>query len=218
MIFDFGFALSIVPLLAQAALTTIFATICGFALAMIVGLAAAVARRYGGRGLALAVRFATEFIRSTPLLVQIFFLFFLGPKIGITLPPLVAGILALGLHYGAYLAEVYRSGFEAVPKGQWEAAKALGLNRWLTLRLVVLRQAIQPVIPAMGNYFIAMFKETPLLSAIAVIELMASAKLIAAETFRYVEPITLVGIFFLLMSAAGALLTRYAEQRLQIPR
>jgi polar amino acid transport system permease protein len=218
MIFDFTFALQIVPVLAKAALTTIFATVAGFALALIIGLAAALACRYGARQIAIAVRFVMEFIRSTPLLVQIFFIFFLGPRIGITLPPLTAGILALGLHYGAYLAEVYRSGFEAVPKGQWEAANALGLGLWQTLRLVILRQAIQPIVPALGNYFIAMFKETPLLSAIAVIELMASAKLIAAETFRYIEPVTLVGIFFLLMSAAGAMLTRYAEQRLQIPR
>jgi len=218
MIFDLTFALQIVPALAQAAIMTVTATVAGFAVALVLGLAGAVAIRYGAAFLALPVRFVAEFIRSTPLLVQIFFLFFVGPQFGITLQPLEAGILALGLHYGAYLTEIYRSGFEAVPRGQWEAAAALGLRTWSTLRLIVLRQAIQPIVPALGNYFIAMFKETPLLSAIAVIELMAEAKLIAADTFRYIEPVTLVGIFFLIMSAAGALMTRFVEKRLQIPR
>jgi polar amino acid transport system permease protein len=150
-----------------------------------------------------------EFIRSTPVLVQVFFLFFLGPRIGIVVTPLVAGVLALGLHFGCLLSEVYRAGLDAVAKGRWEAAIALNLSRYRIYRDVILPQAIPPMIPAMGNYLVAMFKETPLLSSIGVIELMARAKLIGAETFRYLEPITMVGVFFLVMSlAAAALITR----------
>lgn len=217
MIFDFAFAFEIVPLLAQAAVVTIAATLLGYGLALALGLAGAVAVRSGPRPLAALVRLAAEFIRSTPLLVQIFFLFFIGPTIGIRLEPFQAGVLAIGVHYGAYLLEVYRSGLESVSKGQWEAGASLGLRRLQTLRLVILHQAVRPVVPALGNYFIAMFKETPLLSAIAVIEMMSTAKLIGADTFRYNEPITLVGVFFILMSAAGAALTRWVEHRLHYP-
>jgi polar amino acid transport system permease protein len=145
-----------------------------------------------------------EFIRSTPLLIQIFFLYFVFPKFGIVLPALVAGILALGLHYSTYCAEVYRAGLENVPRGQWEAATALNLAPMATFRDIILPQAIPPIIPALANYLVALFKETPLLSAIAVLELMQTAKIIGSDTFRYLEPITLVGLFFLVMSLVSA--------------
>jgi len=155
-----------------------------------------------------------EFIRSTPLLIQIFFLFFVLPEFGIVLDAFMAGVLALGLHYGAYCSEVYRAGLEAVPRGQWEAATALNLDQTTTFRDIILPQALPPVVPALGNYLIALFKETPLLSAIAVLELMQTAKIIGSETFRYTEPITLVGLFFLAMSLVSAALIRAAERML----
>ena len=156
-----------------------------------------------------------EFIRSTPLLIQIFFLFFVLPEFGIVLDAFTAGVLALGLHYGAYCSEVYRAGLEAVPRGQWEAATALNLDQLATFRDIILPQALPPVVPALGNYLVALFKETPLLSAIAVLELMQTAKILGSETFRYNEPITLVGLFFLamsLVSAAGIRIRRAIAQ------
>jgi polar amino acid transport system permease protein len=208
-LFDWDFAWQILPLLLRASIVTFEATILGFSLALVLGLMLALVRRSGP---VLARRCAIgliEFIRSTPVLVQVFFLFFLGPRIGITVSPLVAGVLALGLHFGCILSEVYRAGLDAVPKGQWEAPIALNLSRFRIYRDVILPQAIPPMIPAMGNSLVAMFKETPLLSSIGVIELMSRAKLIGAETFRYLEPITMVGVFFLIMSlVAAALITR----------
>lgn len=125
-----------------------------------------------------------------------------------------AGVLALGLHYGAYCSEVYRSGLEAVPRGQWEAAIALNLDQTTTFRDIILPQALPPIVPALGNYLVALFKETPLLSAIAVLELMQTAKILGSETFRYNEPITLVGLFFLAMSLVSAAGIRSLERLL----
>ncbi|MGE0211447.1 MAG: ectoine/hydroxyectoine ABC transporter permease subunit EhuD, partial [Parvibaculaceae bacterium] len=125
-----------------------------------------------------------------------------------------AGVLALGLHYGAYCSEVYRAGLEGVARGQWEASTALNLSSWTTFKDIIIPQAIPPVVPALGNYLVALFKETPLLSAIAVLELMQTAKILGSETFRYTEPITLVGIFFLVMSLVSAALIRMVERRL----
>jgi polar amino acid transport system permease protein len=205
-LFNWGFAWEILPLLLKSCLVTIQATIAGFVLALILGLVLAILRRSGPRIARGAVIALVEVIRSTPVLVQVFFLFFLGPRIGITLSPFSAGVLALGLHFGCLLSEVYRAGLDAVAKGQWEAPVALNLGRYRSYRDVILPQAIPPMIPAMGNYLVGMFKETPLLSSIGLIELMARAKLIGAETFRYLEPITMVGIFFLVMSLAAAAL------------
>jgi polar amino acid transport system permease protein len=154
-----------------------------------------------------------EFIRSTPLLVQIYFLFFVLPDFGIRLSPLTTGVLALGLHYSAYTAEVYRAGIEGVPKGQWEAAIALNMKPWRIWHAVILPQALPPVIPAMGNYLVAMFKDTPMLAAITVLELLQTAKLIGAESFRYLEPLTLVGLLFLAISLLSSRLIHTLETR-----
>jgi polar amino acid transport system permease protein len=155
-----------------------------------------------------------EFVRSTPLLIQIFFLYYVMPEFGLTLDAMPTGVLALGLHYGAYCAEVYRAGLSNVPKGQWEAAIALNLSPWTTFKNVILPQAIPPIVPALGNYLVALFKETPLLSVIAVLELMQTAKILGSESFRYVEPITLVGLFFLIFSLVSASLIRRVERLL----
>ncbi len=215
---NWPFALSSVAVLAHAAIITVEVTIASFALAAVLGLVFALLRRSGPRPLRPVVAGLVEFIRSTPVLVQVFFVFFIGPRIGITLGPFQAGILALGLHYGCLLSEVYRAGLDAVPKGQWEAPVALNFGRLRAYSSVILPQAIPPMVPLLTNYLVSMFKDTPLLSSIGVIELMARAKMIGNETFRYLEPITLVGIFFLVMSlvaaVAAAQLERWLNERL----
>lgn len=203
-LFNWSFAWEILPLLLKSCLITIEATTVAFALALVLGLVLALLRRSGPRIVRACVIGLVEFIRSTPVLVQVFFLFFLGPRIGVTMSPFTAGVLALGLHFGCLLSEVYRAGLDAVAKGQWEAPVALNLGRYRSYRDVILPQAIPPMISTMGNYLVGMFKETPLLSSIGLIELMSRAKLIGAETFRYLEPITMVGVFFLVMSLAAA--------------
>lgn len=215
MIWDWAFAFEITPTLARAAWVTLQATVIGYLLALVIGLVFALLRRSRSPWIALPTGEIVEFIRSTPLLVQIYFFYFVGPQFGIRVEAWTAGLLALGLHYGCYISEVYRAGLEGVPRGQWEAAVALNLSRFRTYSDIILPQAIPPIVPALGNYLIGMFKETPLLSAIAIIELMARAKLIGSDTFRYMEPITLVGVFFLVMSLVASGLIRLVERRLK---
>ena len=207
------FALAVLPQLLPALLVTLQATLLGMLLALLLGLLWALLRRSANRVAAITVHWLVEFIRSTPLLVQIYFLFFVLPDAGIRFSPMVTGIVALGIHYSAYTAEVYRSGIEHVARAQWEAAAALNLSRRDTWMRVVLPQAIPPIIPALGNYLIAMLKDSPMLAAITVLELLQTAKLIGAEQFRYLEPLTLVGLLFLLISLTASFAVRRLEAR-----
>lgn len=212
--FDWGFAFGILPDLLRAFLVTVEATLLGMGIAAAVGLLWSLLRRSRNRVLRWSVTWWVEFIRSTPLLVQIYFVFYVLPNFGLTWSPFVTGALALGLHYSAYTAEVYRAGIDNVPRGQWEAAMALNLNRLDIFKSIILPQAIPPMIPALGNYLIAMFKETPILAAITVSELLQTSKLIGAETFRYLEPLTMVGVLFLGASLVSARLVEKLEGRL----
>lgn len=211
MFWDWSFTFEILPVLAQASIVTVEATLLGFVIAAILGLAFALGRMYGPPVLSVPLTGVIEFIRSTPLLIQIFFIYFVFPEIGLTLDAITAGVLALGLHYATYCSEVYRAGLANIPRGQWEASTALNLTTYHTFRDVIIPQAIPPVVPALGNYLVALFKDTPLLSAIAVLELMQTAKIIGSDTFRYTEPITLVGLFFLFFSLVAAGLIRLIE-------
>ena len=213
-IFDLAYALEILPTLLSALRITVQATFLGMALAVVLGLLLALARRAPWRVVSWPVGFLIEFVRSTPLLVQMFFLFYVLPSWGFKLSAVTTGTLALGLQYSAYGAEVFRAGLDAVPRGQLEAAKALNLTSWRTITDVVLPQAIPPVIPALGNYLIAMFKDTPLLSAITVVEVLQQSKIIGSNTFRYIEPFTLVGLLFLVVSLIAAWGVRRLERRL----
>jgi polar amino acid transport system permease protein len=213
MEWDWNFVREIFPTLVEGVKITILATLLGSVLAAIVGLGIALARRSANKYLSRTVGFLAEFIRGTPLLVQLYFIFYVLPDAGILLSPMVAGVIGLGLHYGTYTAEVYRAGIDNVPRGQWEAAKACNLNAAQTWTRIILPQALPPMIPALANYFIAMFKETPLLSAITVLELMNQAKSVANSSYRYIEPMTLVGAFFLVISLFSVLLLRWLERR-----
>jgi polar amino acid transport system permease protein len=214
-LWDWDYAWEILPVLAEASVVTVQATLMGFALALVIGLLLAVGRLAGPRWLRWGAGAAVEFIRSTPLLIQVFFLYYVMPEFGLALDAMTTGVLALGLHYGAYCAEVYRAGLENVPKGQWEAAIALNLSPWTTFKDVIVPQAIPPVVPALGNYLVALFKETPLLSVIAVLELMQTAKILGSESFQYTEPITLVGLFFLAFSLVSSALIGQLERYLK---
>jgi polar amino acid transport system permease protein len=213
MDWDWSFVREILPTLLLGLRVTVLATILGFVLAAVVGLVAALLRRSRRRVVASVVRLALGFIRGTPLLVQLYFLFYILPGLGLTLPPLTAGVIGLGLHYSSYMAEVYRAGIDNVPSGQWEAAKACNLGARQMWRYIILPQAVAPMIPALANYLIAMFKETPLLSAITVVELMSEARSVANFNYRYLEPMTLVGVFFLIVSLIAASFVRLLERR-----
>jgi polar amino acid transport system permease protein len=207
----------VLPELGRGLVVTIEATVLGMLLAVSFGLVLALMRRSRLRIIAWPAAAFVEFVRSTPLLVQLYFLFYVLPDAGLRMSPLTTGVLALGLHYATYCSEVYRAGLEGIPKEQWEAATALNLGPWRTMVAVILPQAIPPVIPALGNYLVAMFKDTPLLSAITVLEMLQRAKIVSAESFRYVEPLTIVGLAFLLVSLLAAIPVRRLERNLRTP-
>lgn len=210
---DWAFTWEVLPMILSAAKVTLLATFLGSILAIVMGLVFALLRRSKSRTLCISTYWIVEFIRSTPLLVQIFFLYYVMPEFGVSMSPLATGVFALGLHYGAYLSEVFRSGIDGIEKGQWEAARALNLTIIDTYKDIVLPQAIRPMIPATGNYIIAMFKETPQLSAITLLEMLQMAKIIGSENFRYLEPFTLVGILYLVFSLLAAYGIHQVERR-----
>ena len=214
MNWDWENARESIPLLLEGLLVTVELTIAGSALAYVLGLVFALIRRARIPVLSQAVFLFVELVRSTPLLIQVFIIFYLlWPAIGIKPSAFLTGVVALGIHYATYTSEVYRAGIEAVPKGQWEAATALSLPRTRVWTGVILPQAVPRVLPALGNYMISMFKETPLLLAIGVLDVLNRAKEQGAETFRVIEPYTLAGLMFLLISYPASILVRRLERR-----
>jgi polar amino acid transport system permease protein len=211
---DWDSAAASVPLLLDGLLVTVELTLLGSVLAYALGIVFALLRRARVPVLSPVVAGVVEFIRSTPLLIQVFTLYYLiEPAIGLKLSGFVTGVIALGVHYACYTADVYRAGIEAVPAGQWDAAVALNLPRRRVWTGVVLPQAIPRVLPALGNYTISMFKEVPLLLAIGVLDVLNRAKEVGAETFRVIEPYTLAGLLFLLVSLPASILVRKVERR-----
>ena len=160
---------------------TLQVLLLGSLVSFALGLASALLMRTPTRWVRWPVGVVTEFVRDTPLLVQLFFLFYVLPEWGLTFSALTTGVCAIGLHYSTYTMQVYRAGIEAVPVGQWEAATALNLPVRRTWTAVILPQAIRRVIPALGNYVIAMLKDTPILMVITVLELMGQARLFSQQ-------------------------------------
>ncbi|MFI7382947.1 ectoine/hydroxyectoine ABC transporter permease subunit EhuD [Streptomyces sp. NPDC049813] len=195
-------------------LVTLQVLLYGSLISFSLGLVWALAFRAPTRFVRWPVGLITEFIRNTPLLVQLFFLYFVLPEAGIQFSALTTGVVAIGLHYSTYTAQVYRAGIEAVPAGQWEAARALSLSYRRTWTAVILPQAVRRVVPALGNYVVAMLKDTPLLAGIGVLELLQRSRLQAAQTFQYTEALTVVGVAFIVVSYLASLLLRSLERRL----
>lgn len=214
---DWNYTWEILPQLLKVVPITITVTVLAFILACILAIPLAIAKQSQNKWVSIPVLAVTDFIRKTPLIIQLFILVFVLPTaIGLTLSPFIAGMIGLGIHYCTYLSEVYRSGIEAVPRGQWEASTALNFSKPKTWLRVILPQSIPPTIPVMGNYLIVMFKETPTLSAITLVELLMTAKTLGSASFKYVEALTLVGIIFLALSYPSALLVRALERKMQV--
>ena len=153
-----------------------------------------------------------EVIRGTPLLLQLIYVYYVLPEIGIRLDAFTAGVLALTLNYSAYISEVYRSGIQAIAKGQHDAAAALGMTHALAMRRIILPQAIRIVVPALGNYFIGLFKDTALCSAVSIQELVFTAQVHAALNFQYFTLYTVVAAMYFLVSFPAARLVGYLER------
>lgn len=215
---DLDFAADLVPQMLDALAITASSTVLAFVVAALLGLVLAIGRRSRIRPVAWAFAGFIEFVRSTPLLVQLFFVYYALPTLGVTLNALQTLIVALGVHYACYCSEAYRAGINSVAKGQWEAATALNLGPRTTWSRVILPQAIPNVLPALGNYLVAAFKDAPLGFSVQVTGVLAFATSITSRTFRPVEAFLLVGIGFLLVSLPAAWLVRRLENRVGYER
>ena len=211
-----SFTFEILPRLLQATLNTLIAAGIGYSIALILGLVFALAQRTPYRATDLYRKRVCRICMIHALGPANLFYFLCGPQFGIRLSPWVSGMIAIGLHYAAYLSEVYRAGLDSVPKGQWEACIALNLSVKRTYFKIIIPQAIPTVIPGFGNYLVGIFKDTPMLSVIGVMELFQVATSIGAETYRFLEPYTLVGVIFLAISLPAAMFIRRFEDLIRV--
>jgi polar amino acid transport system substrate-binding protein len=206
------------PLLLRGALTTVELSVLGMVLAVVAGLGVVLLRMYGRAPLRWLAQAYVEVIRGTPLLIQLFLIYYGLPQVGIRLNPFLAGILGLGLNYAASEAENYRAGIQSIPRGQTEAALALGMSRWQTLQHIVLPQAFRVVIPPVTNDFIAMFKDSSIVSVITMVELTKVYGMLAMSTYDYIGlGLMTAGIYFAL-SYPASLFANWLERKLQYDR
>ena len=206
-------AFDVLPQLLKGLVVTIEATIVASLIAYILGLAIAILKMSNRKSIRVSLYWITEFIRRTPILVQLYIVFYVLPDYGIFLEAFTCGVMVLGIHFSTYTSEVFRAGIDNVSKGQWEAARSLNYNPYQAWKHVILPQAIPPMIPPLANYLITMFKETPLLAAITVVELFRAADQYSNSHYTYLEPMTLVGVFFLLVSIPSAMIAMRLEKK-----
>jgi polar amino acid transport system substrate-binding protein len=200
---------------------TVKLTVLGFLLAMLIGLPLATARLYGPAPLRWAATIYVEFFRGIPVLLLLFFLYYSLPEVGemlglsadaFKLDAFVVGVLGFGLNYGAYESEIYRAGIASIPVGQWEAAASLGMSPVRTFFRIILPQAIKVILPPMTNYLVSLFKDTSVVSIIAVNELMKMYQMMANDHLQYAEIGGMTIVLYLLMSVPLAQLSRYLER------
>jgi len=211
---NWDFAVSILPILLLGLVVTIEATILGFFIALILGLVLAVLKAAPTPVISWPAKVITEFLRDTPLLIQLFFLYYVLPEYGLVLPAFLTGALALGVQYSAYTSEVYRAGLEAIPRGQREASRALNLRPARTFTHIILPQAIPRIVPAFGNYLISISKDVPVLSVVTVLEMLNVAKIIGDRTFNYIIPLSMVGGIYLITTLIASAGVRFLSTRL----
>jgi polar amino acid transport system permease protein len=218
MYFSFQDMVDFLPSLLQGAVITISVSLLAFALAIVLGLSTGIARLSRIAPLRAVAAFYIQFIRGTPLLLQLFFIYYVLPYVGIVLSPFASGTLGLTLNYGAYMAEVFRSGIQAIPKGQWEAGFSVGMSRHKLLRRIILPQAIRIIVPALGNFFVSIFKDSALVSVITLRDLMFSGQLLASATYKHFEIFTMVAVIYFLISYPTAKFVEWVEAKVDITR
>ncbi|MDQ4061339.1 MAG: amino acid ABC transporter permease [Pseudomonadota bacterium] len=202
------------PILMQGLRLTIIVTVGSLVLSTLLGIVWALMRVSGVGLLARLSRIIVNVIRGIPIIVQLFYIYFVLPDVGVTLSALEAAIIGLGIAYSAYQAENFRAGIEAIDHGQVEAAQSLGMSWWMTMRRVILPQAVKIVLPPYGNIMIMMLKDSSQASTITVAELALQGKLIASSTFKNAEVFTLVALIYLCMSLPLILLVGRLERHL----
>ncbi len=209
----FAHSVEFLPILLLGVKLTILVTIGSLAVSTVLGLIWALMRVSGIRLLAAISRTIVNVIRGIPIIVQLFYIYFVLPDFGITLTRLQAAIIGLGIAYSAYQAENFRAGIEAIDHGQVEAAQSIGMGWGLMMRRVILPQAVSIVLPPYGNTMIMMLKDSSQASTITVAELALQGKLIASATFQNSTVFTLVALLYLTMSIPLILLVGWLEKR-----
>jgi polar amino acid transport system substrate-binding protein len=204
-----------VPLLFKAAGMTVLISVCSMCIAIVLGALLSMLRLFGPAPFNYLAVAYIEIMRGTPLLLQLFLIYFGLPEVGLKLNAFTAAVIGLGLNYAANEAENYRAGFSSVPKGQADAALALGMTKWMTVRRILLPQAVRVSLPPMTNDFIALFKDTSLVSTITVVELTKQYSILANSAAVYIYLGTITALLYLMMSYPLSLFSRYLEGRLK---
>jgi polar amino acid transport system permease protein len=210
--------ISFLPTLLQGAWLTIMVSLLSFALALVFGLMFGLMRLSRLMPVRIVAAIYIQFIRGTPLLLQLFFIYYVLPYVGITLSPFISGVIGLTMNYSAYMAEVFRSGIQAIPKGQTEAGQSMGMSRQLLMRRIILPQAIRIIVPPLGNFFVSIFKDSALVSVITMRDLMFSGELLASATFKHFEIFTMVAVIYFLISYPTAKFVEWIEAKLDISK
>lgn len=205
------FAFEIFPQMLTSFLqVTLLVTAVGTLIAAVLGLIIAILQRVLPKPLSVLLTWIANFIRMTPIVVQLLILFYGF----VWMDPLTIALIVYGVHYSTYMSEVYRAGIESVPRGQWEATTALSMAPGRTWRRVIIPQALRSTVPSLGNYAISMFKDTPFLISISLMEMVNTALEVGGFTYRYIEAITIAGVIFLVASYLTAILVNRLEKRL----
>ncbi len=217
MSFNVDLAVSAIPLLLMGALVTVKITAISVGLGIVIGLFVGIARIAHSRVLRLLAAIYVDFLRGTPLLVQIFLIYFALPIVtGRHMDPFVAAIASCSINSGAYVAEIFRAGIQSIDAGQMEAGRSLGMTWGQTMRYIIVPQAFKRVIPPLGNEFIALLKDSSLVSVIGFEELTRRGQLVIARTYGSLEIWTCVAIIYLLMTVTISRFVAYLERRCRI--
>jgi polar amino acid transport system permease protein len=216
MNFDFSFAVRIVPQVLHGLGNTLLVAVLSSVGATLLGFAWEILRR-SSKPTRILMQFLIDFIRSTPVLVQLYFMFFVLPYYGIVLPAMFVGVFGLSLYFSGYLAEVFKAGIDSIARGQYEAAQSLHLGKLDTIVFVIAPQMLRNIAAPMGAYFVSILKATPYLAVIAVPDMLGSAFDVASETYRYAEPMLVAGILFLALALVATTLVHWLERRLLLP-
>lgn len=210
---DWAYVQDAMPQLLGGLLVTLRITVLAIGGSFVLGALLATGLSLNKRPLRAALSLWIDLVRGSPLLIQLFFWYYGLPQFGVFLDAELIGVLALSIYCGAYIAMVLKAGIDNLPKGQWEAAEVVGIRGATLWRRVVLPQVIRDTLPSIGNYAVLMFKYSPVLVAITVSEALSAALEVGGRTFRYLEPLTVVGALFVAVSVPVALLIRYAGRK-----
>jgi polar amino acid transport system permease protein len=206
-----------VDLFLEGLANTLILTASSFAIGFILGLLIAVERLYGPRVLRAALAAYVEAIRGTPMLLQLFLLYYALPSAGVTMSALTAAILGMGLNSAAYQSEYLRASLRAAPSGQWEAALSLGMTKWQAIRSIILPIGLRSAIPALTNELVYLLKYSSIAYFLAVVELVYAGKIIGSETFAYLEMYTLIALIYLVFSLLITRSMKKIESKVMIP-